>query len=290
MMKPAARHFFSRRVGAMFALTALTCLLAGCAATHDRKEKPALQRGWIGGEFRLAEKPNFFPTKGAIEAYPAPWSTNRSQKTGVLITALSSNTPARLAGLRAGDLILEINHAPVKKLQDFRRVIDHSEPGAGLPLKVFRDGETREYSVTVGCETYRTGGVFLVALPFILHGPDLWPNPDFSLVALGYKRDRSRPELGSVQETFRRNCDPKGYQAIEPNWRAWLVIMEVSTHKKILSQENVSPPMVLGRARLMKCPIEHSGVAVAFSFSGQIALPRRMDSPADSLLSKPLNR
>jgi hypothetical protein len=127
-------------------------------------------------------------------------------------------------------------------------VVDRSEPGGELPLTVYRDGQTREFHVTVGRETYRPGGVLTIWFPFVWQDQlDLWPNPDFSLFVLGYKHDRSRPELGSVQETYRRNCNPKGYEAAAPDWRAWLVIMEISKHKNILSQENVSPPTVLGR-------------------------------------------
>jgi hypothetical protein len=189
-----------------------------------------------------------------MEAYPVALRTNHEWNAGILITALSSNTPARFAGLHPGDLILEINHARMKKMEDFRSIIDRTEPGASLPLTVYRDGQMREYHVAVGREIFRTGGVFIIGFPFIWRGLDLWPNPNFSLILLGYQRERWRTELGSVQETYRRNCDPKNYQAVDPNWRAWLVIMELSTNKKILSQETVSPPTVLGRGPANEVP------------------------------------
>src|SRR5262245_16415045 len=107
--RPRAIH--QRALRALLWLN-LLLLAAGCA-TKQPKENPPARRGWVGGQYRLAEKPRQLGTKGAIEAFPGAVA---DQKTGVLVTVLSSNTPAALAGLREGDLILEINHAPVQRL------------------------------------------------------------------------------------------------------------------------------------------------------------------------------
>src|SRR5439155_21996266 len=110
------------------------------------------------------------------------------------------------------------------------------------PVSAYRDGEVVEYKVPVGRETFHRGGTFCVCLPVIIGGLDLWPNPDFSLVVLGYQScSASRTELGSVKETYLRSCDPKNHEAVETGWTAWLAIVQVSGTKTILSQENAPP-------------------------------------------------
>jgi membrane-associated protease RseP (regulator of RpoE activity) len=211
--------------------TRLICLgtvaaaLAGCGTA---KEKPALARGWMGGEFKVVQT---FP-KSLI---PKPAA-------GVLVTALGTNTPARAAGLREGDLIVSLDHQPVGRLKDFRRKIDLSEPGTVLPVTAYRDGQTVEYDVAVGKETYRDGGVLTIGLPFLGHSFKLWPtasDPGISLVAAGYHVDEwQRKELGSVTGEYFRKCNPND-RAYDEDYNIWLVLMEVSKGKRIVAQEMV---------------------------------------------------
>jgi len=219
-------------VPALFIAFALT----GCA-TKKHAEPPPHQRGWIGGQFKLAETPRFFGSDSAIEAFPKLAS---GQKAGIVITQLSSNTPAQRAGLRAGDLILALDGQPATRLQPFREAIDRATPGQSLTLKFWREGTILDGRVTVGRETFRYLGTLAFALPPILHPPDLWPDPDFSLVALGLRHIPKRTELGSGEMTYRRACNPKDHPT-DQEWQAWLAIISVTKGKTILSQENVPP-------------------------------------------------
>ena len=166
-------------------LGAAILLSAGCA-TKNPAEKSVHQRGWIGGEYKLARQPRWMGRWDTIDAFPG--RLKDKQRTGILVTALSCNTPARMAGLQEGDLILEFDHQPVTRLADFRRTIDRLEPGTSLPVNVYRNGETIESTVCVGRETFREQGNFMITLPPIFRELDLWPNPDFSLVVLGYRQ------------------------------------------------------------------------------------------------------
>jgi hypothetical protein len=222
--------------GAAFFLTALASGFAGCSTAP--KEKPVHTRGWVGGEYKLAAKPRFFPPAGAVSAFPA--ALTNLPESAILVTALSSNTPARLAGVREGDLILELNHEPMTRLKDFRAAIDRSEPGTPLPVKIYRNGESIDYQVVVGRESFRHWGTFMIAMPPILRAPDLWPNPDFSLIALGYETHHGRTELGSVVSSYQRSCNPN-YHPWEGEWNFWLVIFQTTKSKEILSQEIVEP-------------------------------------------------
>lgn len=219
---------FSTRLTAPLIAVALTILLAGCAS---EKAKPVAQRGWIGGEYVLAKPASFVvtlsSTPGVVGALPKP--VQHIQKAAILVTKLGTNAPAELAGLRKGDLVLELNHQPVTRLQDFRRTIDRSEPGTWLAVKAYRDGRMLDYSVPVGREKYKKGGYFLLAFPTVVHRWDLWPNPGFSLVVLGYE-----PNPGVRREP---ENDPKTY---DQEWQAYLGFFEVSYGKRVVSQERVS--------------------------------------------------
>ena len=226
------------RFGTPLLATGLAIILAGCAGSNPKKE-PSHQRGWIGGQYRLVEKPRFFGSAGAIGAFPA--QLGREREAALLVTALSSNAPARPAGVREGDLILELDHEPVTRWKDFYRIVDRCAPGSPLPVKVYRNDEALEYHIVVGRETFRYLGTFMVGLPPVLRPLDLWPNPGFSLIALGCQPELDRAELGSVENTYRRNFSPKDFQAVDGEWRAWLVIFQLTKQKTILSQESVPP-------------------------------------------------
>lgn len=59
---------------------------------------------------------------------------------GVVITAVQPGSPADEAGLRRGDIILEIDRKPVHDLQEYRKAISESKGGRGI-LFLVRRGE-----------------------------------------------------------------------------------------------------------------------------------------------------
>lgn len=202
------------------------------------KDSPTHERGWIGGEFKM------------VTVFPPAFSN--APKAGILITALNTNTPASMAGLEAGDLILELNHRPATKLSSVRSTIDRTKPGTGLPVKVWREGQIVERNICTGREVYQETGVFMVGLPGFFYAPKLWPftvrSAGWSVVAAGFKPEpvSDRKELTSAEERYFKNCNPKGYEVTDDGWKAWLVIMQAETHKTIKSQEIVPAATALG--------------------------------------------
>ncbi|NQU40203.1 MAG: DegQ family serine endoprotease [Lentisphaerae bacterium] len=69
---------------------------------------------------------------------------------GVLVAAVVEESPAERAGLKAGDIILEMESRAVEGSSAFRNRIALTEPGKEIPLTVFRDGETLTLTVTIG--------------------------------------------------------------------------------------------------------------------------------------------
>src|SRR3954471_8561096 len=116
----------SRNVASILlvALSVSMSALASEKPTTDKKEKEPTEhhRGWIGGEYKLVRRHwNWFMSDQAVVAFPK--SLSGTEKKGLLITALSTNTPAYIAGLREGDLILELDHEKVTSVPNFRAKI-----------------------------------------------------------------------------------------------------------------------------------------------------------------------
>jgi len=63
-------------------------------------------------------------------------------QSGVVVTDIEVNSPAERAGLRAGDIIREINRNPVKDVRDFERLTNQLIPNAGVLLLLNRGNAT----------------------------------------------------------------------------------------------------------------------------------------------------
>ncbi|MEO0077595.1 MAG: trypsin-like peptidase domain-containing protein [candidate division WOR-3 bacterium] len=63
---------------------------------------------------------------------------------GVLVASVASDGPAQEAGIRPGDVILELDSKPVQNVRSFQTGIAGSKPGAKVKLKVLRRGERLE--------------------------------------------------------------------------------------------------------------------------------------------------
>ncbi|WP_227657569.1 DegQ family serine endoprotease [Candidatus Magnetaquicoccus inordinatus] len=60
---------------------------------------------------------------------------------GVVITAVEPGSSAANAGLRAKDVIAEINRKPIRDVADFRRALQNAKTGDALLILLFRGGE-----------------------------------------------------------------------------------------------------------------------------------------------------
>src|SRR4051812_31387657 len=68
---------------------------------------------------------------------------------GALVSEVTPNSPADKAGLKSGDVILEFNGKPVKDSQHLKLAVGATAPGTKAPLKVLRNGSTKELTVTL---------------------------------------------------------------------------------------------------------------------------------------------
>jgi len=224
----------------VFSIISFICV---AGVTFANAAERIQERPWLGGEYKLAKNQRvpLSSSKETVNAFPE--KLRRSHEAGLLIYALDTNTPAAAAGLLAGDLMVEADHRPIVSLRAFGRFIDGRRPGEVVPLRVYRAGELIDLSVTLGRETYRRERTLGVGL-LLSSKVDLVPNPDFSLIAAGFKNRTRRLELQSPETKFLLQTRAEDHQAgcglAREGWRAWLAIVSFGSHKRILSQELVS--------------------------------------------------
>jgi serine protease Do len=66
---------------------------------------------------------------------------------GVLVGDVSPHSPAEAAGLRRGDIILEVDGKPMTDSNQLRMTISMMQPGSEAKLKVVHDGSQRELTI-----------------------------------------------------------------------------------------------------------------------------------------------
>jgi serine protease Do len=87
-----------------------------------------VRRGWLGIAVQNL-------TKEFAEAY------NVDSETGVIVGDVFPDSAAAKAGLRRGDVIVEVNGNAVKDMQSFVNTVRSQAPGAQMKLRVVRDGK-----------------------------------------------------------------------------------------------------------------------------------------------------
>jgi serine protease Do len=68
---------------------------------------------------------------------------------GLIVRQVQQGSPAAEAGLRPGDVIVEVNRQAVKSVEDLRRAMDLTQPGASLLLLIQREGTASYLTVKV---------------------------------------------------------------------------------------------------------------------------------------------
>jgi serine protease Do len=94
-------------------------------------------RGWLGVEL------------GQLDTTLAA-ALGRKDTTGALVNNVLDGTPARKAGLEAGDLILKINNEIVADTTDLSRKVASYPPGEKIKVAFLRDGAEKTLTVTLG--------------------------------------------------------------------------------------------------------------------------------------------
>ena len=81
---------------------------------------------------------------------------------GTLIAEVVEDSPAEKSGLKAGDVITEVDGNPVDKISDVQRAVQHKDNGESIELTILRDKKKREIAVTVeeAPDSYGNAGTY----------------------------------------------------------------------------------------------------------------------------------
>ena len=69
---------------------------------------------------------------------------------GALVNGVEKGGPAEKAGVETGDIILKFDGKPVNASADLPRIVGSTKPGSKASLQLWRKGQTRDVTVTVG--------------------------------------------------------------------------------------------------------------------------------------------
>lgn len=92
---------------------------------------------------------------------------------GSLVVAAKKGGAAEKAGVKPLDIVLEVNGQPVPTPADFNNVVSRMRPGYKAPLRIWRDGKTRNLTVLVSKDEQPTP-VAVAAVPVV--EPDTAPS------------------------------------------------------------------------------------------------------------------
>ena len=73
-----------------------------------------------------------------------------SQATGVLVISLEQDGPARVAGIREGDIVVSFDAAPISSLDDLHRALTEDRIGTFVTMGLLRDQQRIDVSVRIG--------------------------------------------------------------------------------------------------------------------------------------------
>jgi S1-C subfamily serine protease len=71
---------------------------------------------------------------------------------GVQVNEVYKNRPAYIAGLRDGDIVIELDQAPIRTIEEFNKRIDRALPDSTVRVLVVRAGQRLEIPVKMGVE------------------------------------------------------------------------------------------------------------------------------------------
>ena len=118
------------------------------AADRVLSMKTSVPKPWLG------VKGQAVATLSADQIENLGWDTNQAttlfaDRRGILLTSIAPNSPAALATLKAGDVILKVNNEEIHNGEDFSWQLDQSDPGTDIEVTVARPGGQKAEKISV---------------------------------------------------------------------------------------------------------------------------------------------
>jgi len=104
---------------------------------NQLRQEGYVSRGWLGVSIQPV-------SKGLAESF------GMEQAEGALIAQVEPGSPAAKGGLKAGDVILEVNDQEVDRSTTLPRLVGQTNPGDEVDLRVLREGQRERITLEVG--------------------------------------------------------------------------------------------------------------------------------------------
>ncbi len=101
------------------------------------KEKGSVERGWLGVAIQMV-------TQDIADG------VGLKQAKGAIVSSVTADGPAAKAGVKVGDVIMEVNDARIEEMTELPRVIAALAPDQTAKVVVWRDGKERTLDVKLG--------------------------------------------------------------------------------------------------------------------------------------------
>jgi WD40 repeat protein len=158
---------------------------------------------------------------------------------GTIVTKVEANSPAGSAGLRRGDILLEIDGKPVASAAQVLKIVAGRMPGASVTLRVMRRGRLRTGVVKLGVKLEEQ--VAAVAAPSRLEEP---AEPAASEVPAPAQRRQDAPageranveivpQLGHMNQVTSVAISRDGKLAISASWDNTLKLWDLASGREI---------------------------------------------------------
>jgi hypothetical protein len=121
-------------------------LAADLARTVAELERPLTLKRAASGPPVRGDARSFGASLGTVPDYAGPGEG----KTGVLLANVRPDSPAEKAGMRRGDILVELDGREIRDVNDFVYVLRRARPGERATAAVLRDGERVEMEVVFG--------------------------------------------------------------------------------------------------------------------------------------------
>ncbi len=105
--------------------------------TKQLVEFGTTRRGWLG-VFIQEVTPDIADTLGL------------NQSAGALVSSVNENSPAYVAGLEPGDVIMSFDGKKIDRMRDLPRIVAETDIGATVEVEIFRGGQRSTVEVTLG--------------------------------------------------------------------------------------------------------------------------------------------